>query len=913
MERADERVIEPLGSLGLAREELPQIADVDKFLRWLTEQGVEAHLMNLPAHDLCPTQAELESAKIDAMIANPDDTALLASADRYILDGHHRWAARFCVNPDSTVRVWVIGLPMSRLLKLARLFPGAKYKSVKEAVEVSASELASGIAYEMKEYGDEAVAAAVALRNLRENPRYYAMLAASADNERLPVLTVLAAELAARDAHRSNMHEEVELPVVCVSRVPRLQALIEVATPHAEGLLLGCGRFSRARALPFAAIEERIPGGVAGLRLFLEGPVAVSPVGLAFEDDRTIRYFRLEGPRDPVLVFEFDEANQRAIVFATTTPKEAIGFDPRAELLESPLEESRMDAGDPWRNCPACRATPREAISGCARCGGYGRVCPVCESKVASTCRCSRSDSVCENGHKWYFCPTHKRAVIAEVRHDESGCSCIVETEEVGYEAGQTLKLIYPKGAGRGTGHFDPSYQRPDEIVGVLKVRKAGGVWKLDVEKTDGSRGRFTIRLDDFRKLGGTIVPLTEAVPEEVAPVDEKGGKIQPGSGPSSGDGATRAVGGFRFEIGKNKKNKPRKDVQQSIQNRLNARRGLAGRISAARKFHQSSQGAAMHRDLARYNKGGKLAESDPSLVGHAETCEKCAKTLVVMSKAKMYGLDAYRKAVRELCPTGLEIARAAYRGLVEDTMETENRNVDDLLDALLRKLITIESTDVLQDVNFTDDGSIYLYFDPSLTQSEMDEVLLALKQEVEQASIASTPTDKSSDWWVVFVPSAQALAAQAQAMAAQAAGALGAPAPLNTIVKTKMNTIDGIAASIDVDALVRSVGKSSAPMNECSEHAAPAPSFAPTTEGAVMMFWSSREDRTPKMRGVASGVAGQEIPSLREAAARGEGSLFLVRALNAEAARATIRSSALRRCGPNVFTNLDPRLVAAT
>lgn len=78
-------------------------------------------------------------------------------------------------------------------------------------------------------------------------------------------------------------------------------------------------------------------------------------------------------------------------------------------------------------NCPRCHGD--DSLRGsypnaCQRCNGYGRVCPVCEAKVIQTCRCFRSDSICENGHKWHFCTQHKNQIIGESDHNRGGCAC---------------------------------------------------------------------------------------------------------------------------------------------------------------------------------------------------------------------------------------------------------------------------------------------------------------------------------------------------------------------------------------------------------------------------------------------------------------------------------------------------------
>ena len=88
-----------------------------------------------------------------------------------------------------------------------------------------------------------------------------------------------------------------------------------------------------------------------------------------------------------------------------------------------------------------------------------------------------------------------------------------------------------------------------------------------------------------------------------------------------------------------------------------------------------------------------------------------------------------------------------------------ENPTIDDLFDALLRRLIVIESTDILEDVNFDENGSIYLFFDPSLTRREVDEVYRWIQQEQKAIQLIASP-DRSlpnesaeADWWVMFLP----------------------------------------------------------------------------------------------------------------------------------------------------------------
>lgn len=438
---------------------------------------------------------------------------------------------------------------------------------------------------------------------------------------------------------------ESRLPVVAVSRIPRLQAVIEAAVEGSQPVRPG-PRCSSARFLSFEIVEQLLPGGVDGLRLFLEGPIP----------ENENRYYRLESPDAPVLIFEFRPQASVLLLYASDDPVSSLGFDPRLELIEG-------------------------------------------------------------------------------------------------------------------------------------------------------------------------------------------GGEIQPGVGPPTpGDGVTRAVGGFRFEIGQGRKQKARKDVQRAIQNKINARRGLATRIQAARKWHAGNAGKALHADLGRFNKGNHRGDN----------------------VAKPLGED-----------------------------NAHVRTVDDIFDGLIRKLITLEDLDIVQDVTFTDDGSIYFYIDPSIERDEIDAIIALFKQEHAHVALVGSPTGQlpgetgPADWWVIYV-SKEALAPQLTPDM-QGSGTTGATAPPLSYVKAD-DGVAHIAQQVDVGALIKAVA------NESSV----------SSDSVGLMFWSSTEDRTPKFQGLAAGVAGQKLPELCEAAARGDGTLFLIFARDPAAARDIIREGRLRSSGMNVVTNAD-------
>ena len=82
---------------------MPQIAGPDKkeFFDYLSEQGIEYKTKSVPVGELKGTQADFNAEKVDKMLEQMKESgvrpgsAVLASNDGYILDGHHRWRAQW--------------------------------------------------------------------------------------------------------------------------------------------------------------------------------------------------------------------------------------------------------------------------------------------------------------------------------------------------------------------------------------------------------------------------------------------------------------------------------------------------------------------------------------------------------------------------------------------------------------------------------------------------------------------------------------------------------------------------------------------------------------------------------------------------------------------------------------------------
>lgn len=57
-------------------------------------------------------------------------------------------------------------------------------------------------------------------------------------------------------------------------------------------------------------------------------------------------------------------------------------------------------------------------------------ICPVCGRPPVVQCRCPKSDSWCENEHKWHICLKHNKIVMGFSDHSKSTFDCSCPEEE---------------------------------------------------------------------------------------------------------------------------------------------------------------------------------------------------------------------------------------------------------------------------------------------------------------------------------------------------------------------------------------------------------------------------------------------------------------------------------------------------
>lgn len=125
-----------LGHLGARRAAMPQVKrrHFRTFLAWLRARGIPFEILSVPASSLEETQRDLDAEKVQrtvARAASDEDWArerlgfpVISSADGFVMDGHHRLAARRMLSGRSAlVPTCRVGVGIVELVRLAGAFP----------------------------------------------------------------------------------------------------------------------------------------------------------------------------------------------------------------------------------------------------------------------------------------------------------------------------------------------------------------------------------------------------------------------------------------------------------------------------------------------------------------------------------------------------------------------------------------------------------------------------------------------------------------------------------------------------------------------------------------------------------------------------------------------------------------------
>jgi len=102
------------GHKEIPRRLMPQIYNTRRFARNIKRKyGIQSHMEMVRPDSLIPSQEEIKKSvvkKIGEAMADGTykDAPIVISKNRYVIDGHHRWAARKKYSPTKKIRALVI-------------------------------------------------------------------------------------------------------------------------------------------------------------------------------------------------------------------------------------------------------------------------------------------------------------------------------------------------------------------------------------------------------------------------------------------------------------------------------------------------------------------------------------------------------------------------------------------------------------------------------------------------------------------------------------------------------------------------------------------------------------------------------------------------------------------------------------
>lgn len=106
-------------SLGIDREDMPQVKDYDDFEQFLETNGVKySYVNNKDPMEYRTAQRHVSNKKIVAMLDKDITKPILVSSDNYIIDGTHRFAV--AVMKHQMINVLRVDMKAKELLKFIK-------------------------------------------------------------------------------------------------------------------------------------------------------------------------------------------------------------------------------------------------------------------------------------------------------------------------------------------------------------------------------------------------------------------------------------------------------------------------------------------------------------------------------------------------------------------------------------------------------------------------------------------------------------------------------------------------------------------------------------------------------------------------------------------------------------------------
>jgi hypothetical protein len=113
------------GAKNIPRKLMPQIYDVNAFSKKIKRKyNVRTRRLTMKAKVLKPSQNEINEERVDDVIEEIGPKKkikhpVVVSKDKYVVDGHHRWAAMKKAAPEKRIPVVMINAPISDALGVA--------------------------------------------------------------------------------------------------------------------------------------------------------------------------------------------------------------------------------------------------------------------------------------------------------------------------------------------------------------------------------------------------------------------------------------------------------------------------------------------------------------------------------------------------------------------------------------------------------------------------------------------------------------------------------------------------------------------------------------------------------------------------------------------------------------------------
>ena len=113
------------GAKDIPRNLMPQIYDAKAFAKTIKKKyDVNSKFTKAPMLNFKPSQNEINKDRVNSVIETiknnkMDNNPIVVSEDKFIIDGHHRWAAYKNFAPKKPVPIMIIQKPIQEALGLA--------------------------------------------------------------------------------------------------------------------------------------------------------------------------------------------------------------------------------------------------------------------------------------------------------------------------------------------------------------------------------------------------------------------------------------------------------------------------------------------------------------------------------------------------------------------------------------------------------------------------------------------------------------------------------------------------------------------------------------------------------------------------------------------------------------------------